>query len=174
MSDDGSETSGRAGGDPGRMPRLTDSDVLLLERLGAIVDVIDPVPDYVRAAARALFGFRDPDAELMAAVAVDSVQLEAVRGTAPTSRMHFFEFGDLSIDVELTTSGAFSSLVGVVADPAGTTGTTITVDTPSASFTTNPDGDGRFSVTAIPVGLARLTLERPGRSRVTTPWFEAG
>ena len=33
--------------------------------------------------------------------------------------MHFFEFGELSVDVELTVSGGFCEVVGVVADPGG-------------------------------------------------------
>ncbi len=152
----------------------TDDDVSLLERLGGIVDVIDPVPDHVLTAGRALFSFRDPDAELMEAVAVDSGQLEAVRGTAPTSRMHFFEFGDLSIDVEVTMAGAFGGLVGVVADRAGVAGTSITVETPSASFTTEPEPDGRFEVRQIPAGLVRLVLDRVDRPKISTRWFETG
>ncbi len=174
MSEDWSGTPGRAGQSAGPRPRLADGDVLLLERLGRLADVVDPVPHHVLEAARAVYAFRDPDAELMTAVAVDSGRLAAVRGTAPTSRMHFFEFGDLSIDVELTVTGAFGSLVGAVADGALMGGATVTVDTPSASFTTVLDDDGRFSVSAIPLGLVRLCLERPGRPRIDTPWFEAG
>ena len=174
MSDDWSGNPGRADDRTGPRPRLAEGDVLLLERLGRLVDVVDPVPEHVLAAARAVYAFRDADAELMTAVEVDAGRLEAVRGTAPTSRMHFFEFGDLAIDVELTTTGAFSSLVGTVGDGASAAGATVTVDTPAASFTTSVDQDGRFSVSAIPVGLARLSLERPERPRITTPWFEAG
>ena len=108
---------------------LDDADIELLERLGAIAAVVDPVPDHVREMSRALFAFRDPDAELMEVVELDGDRLEAVRGTSPTSRMHFFEFGELSIDVELTVSGEFCEVVGVVADPGGSDGTSVTLDT---------------------------------------------
>lgn len=162
---------------PGR-GGLAEADARLLEWLGRIVEVVDPVPDDVREAGRALFAFRDPDAELMEAVAldtgVDAGRLEAVRGTAPTSRMHFFEFGDLSIDLELTTSGSFCSIVGLVADPAGSAGSTVTLESVSASFTSAPDDDGRFEARQVPVGLLRLRLERDGRPPLTTPWFDAG
>jgi hypothetical protein len=153
---------------------LDDADIELLERLGAIAAVVDPVPDHVLEMSRALFTFRDPDAELMEVVELDGDRLEAVRGASPTSRMHFFEFGELSIDVELTVSGEFCDVVGVVADPGGSDGTSVTVDTMSASFTTVPDAEGRFDVRRVPAGMVRITLERGTRAKVATPWFDAG
>jgi hypothetical protein len=153
---------------------LDDADNELLERLGAIAAVVDPVPDHVREMSRALFAFRDPDAELMEVVELDGDRIEAVRGTSPTSRMHFFEFGELSIDVELTVSGQFCEVVGVVADPGGSDGTSVTLDTLSASFTTVPDAEGRFDVRRVPAGMVRITLERGTRAKVATPWFDAG
>jgi hypothetical protein len=110
----------------------------------------------------------------MEVVALDGDQLEAVRGTSPTSRMHFFEFGALSVDVELTVTDEFCDVVGVVADPGGSAGTSLTLDTISASFTTMPDEDGRFEVRQVPTGMVRLCLRRGPRSTVTTPWFDAG
>lgn len=153
---------------------LDEADIELLERLGAIAQVVDPVPDHVRELSRALFAFRRPDAELMEIVELESDQLEAVRGSTPTSRMHFFEFGELSVDVELTVSGGFCDVVGVVADPGGSDGTSVTLDTMSASFTTTPDEEGRFDVRRVPAGMVRLTLERGMRAKVATPWFDAG
>jgi hypothetical protein len=153
---------------------MDDADIELLERLGAIAAVVDPVPDHVFEMSRALFAFRDPDAELMEVVELDGDRLEAVRGTSPTSRMHFFEFGELSIDLELTVSGEFCEVVGVVADPGGSDGTSVTLDTVSASFTTVPDAEGRFDLRRVPVGMVRITLERGTRAKVATPWFDAG
>jgi hypothetical protein len=163
-------TSGRPTPDPGP----TEADLRLLERLGAIAEVVDPVPDHVRELSRALFSLRDPDAELMLAVEVDAGRLEAVRGTSPTSRMHFFEFGELSVDVELTVSGGFCDVVGVVADPSGSASRSVTLDTTSASFTTALDDDGRFELRHVPVGMCRISLERDAGPKVSTPWFEAG
>ena len=151
---------------------LDEADIALLKRLGAIAAVVDPVPDHVLEMSRALFTLRDPDAELMEIVQLEDV--EAVRGSAPTSRMHFFEFGELSIDVELTVSGEFADVVGVVADPGGSVGTSVTLDTTAASFTTVLDEEGRFQVRRVPVGMIRLTLDRGERQRLVTPWFDAG
>jgi hypothetical protein len=162
------------GGRPTPDSGPSEADLRLLERLGAIAEVVDPVPDHVRELSRALFSLRDPDAELMLAVEVEADRLEAVRGTSPTSRMHFFEFGELSVDVELTVSGGFCDVVGVVADPSGSTSRSVTLDTTSASFTTALDDDGRFELRHVPVGMCRLSLERDSRPKVSTPWFEAG
>jgi len=162
------------GGRPTPDSGPSEADLRLLERLGAIAEVVDPVPDHVRELSRALFSLRDPDAELMLAVEVEADRLEAVRGTSPTSRMHFFEFGELSVDVELTVSGGFCDVVGVVADPSGSASRSVTLDTTSASFTTALDDDGRFELRHIPTGMCRLSLERGSRPKVSTPWFEAG
>ena len=162
------------GGQPTPDSGPSEADLRLLERLSAIAEVVDPVPDHVRELSRALFSLRDPDAELMLAVEVEADRLEAVRGTSPTSRMHFFEFGELSVDVELTVSGGFCDVVGVVADPNGSASRSVTLDTTSASFTTALDDDGRFELRHVPVGMCRLSLERDSRPKVSTPWFEAG
>ena len=162
------------GGQPTPDSGPSEADLRLLERLGAIAEVVDPVPDHVRELSRALFSLRDPDAELMLAVEVEADRLEAVRGTSPTSRMHFFEFGELSVDVELTVSGGFCDVVGVVADPSGSASRSVTLDTTSASFTTALDDDGRFKLRHVPLGMCRLSLERDSRPKVSTPWFEAG
>jgi len=56
------------GGRPTPDSGPSEADLRLLERLGAIAEVVDPVPDHVRELSRALFSLRDPDAELMLAV----------------------------------------------------------------------------------------------------------
>jgi hypothetical protein len=157
----------------GRPAGPDEADLELLERLGRIAAAVDPVPEHVREMSRALFALRDLDAELMMAVEVDAERLEAVRGTSPTSRMHFFEFGELSVDVELTVSGGFYDVVGVVADPAGSASGSVTLDGISASFTTTLDADGRFELRHVPVGMCRISLPRDSRPTVSTPWFDA-
>ncbi len=155
------------------------TDVELLERLGAIVGVIDPVPHDVLELSRALFTFRDPDAELMETVAADSPELSAVRGGGgggggATSRLHFFEFGELSIDVELTCKGAFCGVLGVVVAPGGAVGRGVTLETTAASFTCDVQPEGRFTFDAVPPGMVRLRLEQADGPKLTTRWFEAG
>ena len=55
-------------------------------------------------------------------------------------------------------------MVGVVADPESD-GTSVTLDTLSASFTAVPDAEGRFDVRRVPAGMVRITLERGTRAR---------
>ena len=123
---------------------------------------------------RAAFAFRDPDAELMNAVATDAPELAGVRLAATTSRLHFFEFGELSIDLEVTTYRGFAKLLGVVTDPAGTSGRTMTVDSRAATFTTEVDPSGRFTFGQVPAGLIRLQIDGPDDRQLVTQWFEAG
>jgi len=148
------------------------SDVEMLERLGAIVDVIDPVPVDVIQMGYAAFTFRDPYGELMDKVVLDEPEF-AVRASAPTSHVHFFEFGEVAIDVEVTSRVALCGLLGAVLDPAGLAGLTVTLETATASFTTEADATGRFMFDQVPCGLIRLHLERSA-ARLTTRWFEAG
>lgn len=154
-------------------PGFGADDLRLLERLGAIADVVDPVPEEVLALGRAVFAFRDPDAQLLALVP-DGPDLAAVRGSATTSRLHFFEFGELSVDVEMTTRGPFMRVLGVVADPGGTVSRSVTLESGAASFTAEIDAGGRFGFEQVPTGLIRLTLDRPDAPRLTTKWFDAG
>jgi hypothetical protein len=151
---------------------LEEADIELLERLGAIADIVDPVPDHVREMGRALFAFRDPDAELMQVVELDGDRLEAVRGSAPTSRLHFFEFGELSLDLELTVSAGFYDVVGVLEDPDRTGVASVTLETMSAAYTTLPDEDGRLEVRHVPSGMVRISIERSSRPKLSTPWFD--
>ena len=93
--------------------------------------------------------------------------------SAPTSHLHYFEFGEVAIDVEVTSRVAFCGLLGAVLDPAGLAGLTVTLESATASFTTETDGAGRFVFDQVPCGLVRLHLERSA-ARLTTRWFEAG
>ena len=67
---------------------------------------------------------------------------------------------------------ALVEVFGVVTDREGVV-VSVTLETPSATFTSEPDGDGRFEVSRVPVALMRLTLGRGEDRTVATPWFEA-
>ena len=149
-------------------------DAALLERLGAIARVVDPVPDHVVELGKAAFGFRDPDHELMQMVS-RPVDASLVRSGSATSHLHFFEHGDVTIDLEVTVRGDFASVVGVVTDTdtSGLEGLAVVVDTADSS-TTPELVEGRFTVARLPVGLVRLVLRREGRQALSTGWFEVG
>jgi hypothetical protein len=153
---------------------ISAQDAALLERLGAIARVVDPVPDHVVELGKAAFGFSDPDRELMQMVS-RPVDASLVRSGAATSHLHFFEHGDVTIDLEVTVRGDFASMVGVVTDTdaSGFEGLAVVVETADSS-TTPQLVEGRFSVARVPVGLVRLLLRREGRPGLSTGWFEVG
>ena len=147
-------------------------DMSLLARLADIAGVVDPVPEEVVESGKAAFRLYRRDVDVMAMVS--EVDLAAVRAGQPTSRMHFFELGTATLDVEVTTRDAFCRVVGVVTDTSGVMVDSVTLETTSATFTTEPDEDGRFEFVRVPVGLVRVTLARVGRDRpLATQWFEA-
>ncbi len=151
-----------------------DADADLLQQLGLIVDVVDPVPDGVIATGKALFALRDVDAELMQVVETDALE-SAVRGPS-ASRMHFFELGDLSLDVELTIGDPFAEVLGAVVLTSGEpvpTGCTVVLETTSASYSTGVEPDGRFTLTHVPLGLLRFRMERSDHPPLLTPWVDA-
>ena len=178
--------SDHPGSDPAEPPssgpdRMHPADARLLHRLGAVVDVVDPVPDALVEAGKALFALRGEGAALMRRVDADA--LAGVRGET-ASRMHFFELDadpdadrageSISLDVEVTPSGPFVDVLGAVDTGAAVpTGWTLVVETPSARYVAAVDVDGRFVVSRVPTGMLRFRLEREGAVPVTTPWVDA-
>jgi hypothetical protein len=149
---------------------LHPDDAALLERLGDIAAVVDPVPEDVVEAGKVAFRLYRPDVDVMALVSESN--LAAVRAASPTSHMHFFELGSVSMDVEVTLRDGFCSIVGVVADSAGAHQYAVTLETASATFSTTPDDGGRFDLVRVPEALMRITIEDETGGRLTTPWFE--
>ncbi|MDQ2756526.1 MAG: carboxypeptidase regulatory-like domain-containing protein [Actinomycetota bacterium] len=158
----------------GRSFGVHDADAALLGQLGTIVDVVDPVPADVIAAAKALFALRDVDAELMQVVDTDGLQ-SAVRGPS-ARRMHFFELGDVAVDVELTIGDPFAEVLGAVVLTSGEPvppGWSMVLETTSASYSTPVEPDGRFTLARVPLGLVRFRMERGSDAPLTTPWVDA-
>src|SRR5215218_4406736 len=159
---------------------INPQDAALLERLGALARVVDPVPEHVVELGRAAFGFRNADHELMQMVS-RPVDPSLVRSSSATSHLHFFEHGDVTIDVHVTVRGEFASILGVVdvsaADATTETSTLegLVVVVETASSSTTPElVEGQFSVARLPVGLVRLVLRRDGEPAMSTGWFEVG
>lgn len=184
----GVESGGVEPGGPGP-DALPTEDAALLARLRRVVEVVDPVPGDLLESGRALFRLHRPGVDLMTMLTAPGADggagpgsdlgtdggrgagLAAVRGSA-TSHLHFFELDSVTLDVEVTVRAGFAEVVGVVTDTEGAV-VSVTLETPSATFTSEPDGDGRFEVSRVPVALMRLTLGRGEDRTVATPWFEA-
>lgn len=152
-------------------------DAALLERLGAIARAVDPVPDHVVELGKAAFGFRDPDHELMQLVS-RPVDAGLVRSSSATSHLHFFEHGDVTLDLEVTVRGGLASVVGVIevtgdAGTSGLGGLSVTVETTDSSSA--PEVlEGRFTVVRLPVGLVRIVVRRDDGPGLSTGWFDVG
>lgn len=146
-------------------------DRALLHELRRVIEVVDPVPRAVVELGKAAYELRSLDDQLMRLVEMSGDLSAAVRSSA-TSRMHFFELGPVSIDVDVRASVDHASVVGVVVDPDGAAGSRVTVSTPTSSVTVEADDAGRFEVSQLPAGLLRITLDRATGGRAVTPWFE--
>ena len=152
-------------------------DAQLLARLRRIADTVDPVPDHVVELGRAAFELRHADAILMtmATEVLSGADLRAVPGDQGSSRLHVFEHDAVSVEVEVIVRGEFARAIGIVDDGSGgdLSGAHVTVETTSTSTTVDVDG-GRFTVERVPLGLARILLDRSGSRLLVTPWFDVG
>jgi len=156
---------------------LHPEDIALLERLGSIAEIIDPVPPDVIALGKAAFALRHADTILMTLVADDLAEmaLRAAPSARGMSRLHVFEHGPVSIELDVTQRGELARIIGVIADDSGesTAEAHVTLETAATSRTMEVDDD-RFTFDRVPLGLARVVLAR-GRERImSTPWFDIG
>jgi hypothetical protein len=156
---------------------LHPDDRALLDRLRAIAEVVDPVPEGLVELGRAAFELHHADEILMtmAAEEVSGADLRAVRSESGSSRLHVFEHGTVSIELEVTTKGQFAHVIGLVDDTADPllADCRVTLETASSATTVDLDG-GRFVFERVPLGLARAVLGRAGERVMTTTWFEVG
>lgn len=155
---------------------LHPDDLELLERLGHIAAVVDPVPPDVVELGRAAFELHRADTLLMSLVSFGADPAAAVRdnGSATASHLVVFELGAMSVEIEVARKGEFSRVIGVVmaGDEPYAGECRISLET-SGSSTTQALDEGRFAFERVPVGLARLVIDREGEQRMRTAWFDA-
>ncbi|ADU50099.1 carboxypeptidase-like regulatory domain-containing protein [Intrasporangium calvum] len=156
---------------------LHPDDLELLERLGAIVGVVDPVPPDVVQLGRAAFALHHADTALMTLVsdAMAGAGLRATDSARGTSRLLVFEHGPVSIEMDVTWRGDLGRILGVVADASGSVaqGAHVILETGSVTRTVDLEGE-RFTFDRVPLGLARIVLEQAGERVMTTTWFDVG
>jgi len=155
---------------------LHPDDLELLDRLGRIAAVVDPVPDAVVELGRAAFELRHVDTALMRLMTgtLDEAAVRDANGSGMASHLIVFEHEGVSIELELSRRGDFANVVGVVmrAGRAYAAGAEVLLET-SASLTRVDLDDGQFTFERVPLGLARIVLERDGARVMSTPWFDA-
>jgi hypothetical protein len=145
-------------------------DTPLLDGLRRVVELADPVPERVLAAARGSLTWRTVDAEL-AELAYDSMleaRGEALVRNAETHRALTFEAPGLSVELEVGASGAERRLVGQLVPPQPAA---IEIRHPGGTIAADADDLGRFSADAIPAGPVSLVCRRAGGGAVATDWL---
>lgn len=129
----------------------------------------DPVPEPVKAAARAAIEFRDLDvqiAELLRDSALEDKELAGVRGAG--LRMLSFGVADRFVEVDVRPNGDRHDLTGyVVPAVEGAVRAEAAEEVAEALV----DANGRFRLVRIPRGPIRLSIEAPGYRRTVTAWF---
>ncbi len=148
-----------------------DDDDFLIAELRRAAAICDPVPDHVRQAAAAAFAFRDPDAALAELVG-DSVTgrgYETVRADRAGEQLLSYELDDARAELEVTATGDGPVLTGQLIDAGGPeceleTGT-------GERRAVGVDEYGRFLLTDVPPGPARLRFSSPAGRMIVTPWF---
>jgi hypothetical protein len=151
-----------------------DDDELIAE-LRRVTREADSPPEHVRAAAAAAFAFRDPDAALAALVGDSDVSgpnhghFETVRTDSAEDHVLSYELDGARVDLEVTATGDGPILTGQLldAEPAACeleTGDCERLPVPVDEF-------GRFLLTDVPTGPARLHYRATGGAPIVTPWF---
>ena len=147
----------------------------LEEELRRTAASLDPVPSELLQAAADAFTWRTVDAELAELVydsLVDEDAMALVRG-GQDRRLLSFEAAGLTIDLQVTTSGAARELTGQLAPPQRAS---IEIRSGSGQVTTDADELGRFRATSVPAGpmslRCSLTAADPGPA-IITDWISA-
>ena len=143
------------------------SDDELEQRLRAVADEVDPVPELVLEQARAAFVLRRLDEELAELVLDSNVDEGAyqVRGDDDL-RMLAFRTDRMSIEVQVTRAAGRWSLRGLVTGASGS----VRVESAEGESSAPIDERGRFLLDNVQRGLLRLHLTTPDGARVTTSW----
>lgn len=156
---------------------LNPDDIALLERLGAIVELVDPVPPDVVELGKTAFALHHADTALMTMVtdAMSGAGLRATESARGTSHLLVFEHGPVSIELDVTRRGDFGRILGVVVDDSGAVaaGSHLVLETPSSTRTVDLE-DARFTFDRVPLGLARIVVEQSGERIMSTTWFDVG
>jgi hypothetical protein len=153
-----------------------DRDNADLDNLRRIVRDVDPVPDEVFAAARAAIITRELDAELAALVAdsaamEDELRFDPVR-TASTeaAETRLLSFDGGGVQVELEVSGQADQLM-VVGQVIGAADRGCVLEQADGRVhEVELDSLGRFLITGVTSGPARLRCRSASGGRVSTHW----
>lgn len=144
-----------------------EDDSKLLARLAGLAARIDSVPAEVIAAARGSFTWRTVDLELAELMYDSAEERELVGVRSESDGRHLtFATGDLTVEMEISTSGA---LVGQIVPPQPAA-----IDIRHRSSTTVLAADhlGRFQSAGLPRGpMSMRCRPESGAPAITTDWL---
>jgi hypothetical protein len=146
---------------------VIDHEVVLLA-VAEVFDQVDPPPGHVADAARAVFGTRTTDDELLPMLNARPSTSSRVERIAPVVE-RWFTFADAGLQVEVKVGARREphgwSLVGRVSLPVET----LWVQTLTLQEPVEIDDEGRFEA-RVSSGPVRLKLRSPRGTRFRTEW----
>ena len=151
---------------------MTDDDAQLIERLGTLARLVDPVPEIVSELGAAAFGLLRLDVELAELVEDSDAALTGVRSGGTDVRLLTFEAGELVVEAQVTRAGGRHTVLGQVVVPFSAAGGTVRLEKPdSTGEDASLDKLGNFRFDGVPASTVRLTMELSGGRTVATTWF---
>lgn len=141
---------------------MTDEELLAAVR--AAFEAFEPVPGEMRAAARAAFRLRVPEAERAALVRDEDGRVPGLRGGAV--RLLTFAVGRTTVEIEVTGAGAVREIAGQLLPP---TPARVRVRHRSGVLAGRADTAGQFAMT-VPAGPVSLLFVLPDASSIVTSW----
>ena len=151
----------------------------LMADLRRVAGLADPVPEPVRAAARAAFETRHMDARLAELVADSAAEadFEPVRQAAD-ERLLSFQAEGTQVELTVRAEGAGWTMMGQVFGEGSDAGTDAGTVIASASVDSGTRGStplaldalGRFMVTDLASGPTRVRCRLPGGGSLVTSW----
>jgi hypothetical protein len=136
--------------------------------LRVVLTAVDRVPEAALAAANAVIGWRDLDAELALFAAESGLELSHLRGGQP--RLLTFRVGQRIIELEVSSVAGIARLLGQL-DPPGEA--IVTIESAVQPRSTRADSRGRFTVVGLDDSWMRVIVIRAddARERMATEWF---
>lgn len=144
---------------------MTDDE--LLAELARVAALVDPPPELVVEAARAALTTRRVDEELARLVADSALGDAALVRGADAIRLLSFEFGEVSVELQVEQVGGRLTVRGLVSGASDE----VTVDTPGAEHTGRIGAGGWFAVEDLPPGLVRVRFRAADGTPVSTGWI---
>lgn len=153
--------------------RPTEDDERLIIRLAALARDADPPPADLYELGRATFQLHGVDDELAELVADSRLASHAVRAGTADVRLLSFEGTGMSLEIQLTGTGATRSVLGQLVGPevAGPGRAFLHRPSESPPQSSAVDEYGRFQFSEAPASLFRIRVELAGSLSISTAWL---